>query len=358
MAITARVGPYPKPDSLLHCKRRPTVAKAENMNSIARVLACMALSLVLFGGLQPAAQAQAFPNRPLKLVVPYAPGGSTDQLARAIAEPLGRALGQPVVVENRPGGNTIIGADAVAKAPGDGYTLFMGSSASLAVNPLLYSKLPYDPKTDFAGVSMLASSPLVMVVPAEVPATTVKEFVDLAKARPGSLNFASVGSGNPLHLAGELFKLAAGIELTHIPYNGSAPALTALIGNQVQVMFDVVLTSNPHIKSGKLRALGLTGTGRLPLLPGVPTVAESGYPGYEAGIWFAMVVPKATPAAIVQRLNAEVSVILKQPEMKARFDGLALELIPGAAEEVAAFAAREQTRWARLIRDKGIRLEP
>jgi tripartite-type tricarboxylate transporter receptor subunit TctC len=302
--------------------------------------------------------AQSFPSKPLKLVVPYAAGGSTDQLARAIAEPLGRALGQPVVVENKPGANTIIGADAVAKSAPDGYTLFMGSSASLAVNPLLYSKLPYDPSTDFAGVSMLAASPLVMVVPASLPVTNVKEFVELAKRRPDALNFASVGNGNPLHLAGELFKVATGIEMTHVPYNGSAPALTALMGNQVQVMFDVVLTSNPHIQSGKLRALALTGAHRLALLPLVPTIAASGYPGYEAGIWFAMVVPKATPAAIIARLNAEVTKILSQPDMKARFDGLALELIPGPAEEVATFSQREQARWARLIREKGIRLEP
>ncbi len=304
------------------------------------------------------ASAQTYPSKPLKLVVPYAAGGSTDQLARAIAEPLGRALGQSVVVENKPGGNTIIGADAVAKAAPDGYTLFMGSSASLAVNPLLYSKLPYDPSTDFAGVSMLAASPLVMVVPASLPVTNVKEFVELAKRRPDSLNYASVGNGNPLHLAGELFKVATGVEMTHVPYNGSTPALTALLGNQVQVMFDVVLTSNPHIQSGKLRALALTGTNRLALLPNVPTIAASGYPGYEAGIWFAMVVPKATPAAIVARLNAEVTKILAQPDMKARFDGLALELIPGPADEVAKFSQREQARWARLIRDKGIRLEP
>jgi tripartite-type tricarboxylate transporter receptor subunit TctC len=327
------------------------------MKTLKNHLIRMGMALAVMGLTAVTSTAQTYPSKALKLVVPYAAGGSTDQLARAIAEPLGRALGQPVVVENKPGGNTIIGADAVAKSTPDGYTLFMGSSASLAVNPLLYSKLPYDPSADFAGVSMLAASPLVMVVPASLPVTNVKEFVDLAKRRPDALNFASVGNGNPLHLAGELFKVATGIEMTHVPYNGSAPALTALLGNQVQVMFDVVLTSNPHIQSGKLRALALTGTERLALLPNVPTIAGSGYPGYEAGIWFAMVVPKATPAAIVARLNAEVTKILAQPDMKARFDGLALELIPGPSEEVAKYAQREQARWGRLIRDKGIRLE-
>ena len=303
------------------------------------------------------AHAQTWPAKPLKLVVPYAAGGATDQLARAVAENLGRALAQPVVVENKPGGNTIVGAEMVAKAAPDGYTLFMGSSASLAVNPLLYTKLPYDPKADFAGISMLATSPLVMVVNPTVPAKTVKEFIALAKSQPGKFNFSSAGNGNPLHLAGELFKTEAGIDMVHIPYNGSAPALAALLGNQVQVMFDVVLTAAPHIKAGKLQALGITGRRRLDILPGVPTVMEAGVPGYEAGIWFAMVVPKATPAAVVTRLNAEVTKLLKQDDMKTRFDGLALELTPSSTEEVSAFSAREQTKWSRLVKEKGIRLE-
>ena len=316
------------------------------------------LTLMAWCGLGLAqAQAVPYPGKPVKLVVPYAAGGSTDQLARAVADQLGRALGQSVVVENKPGGNTIVAADHVAKSPADGYTLFMGSSASLAVNPLLYSQLPYNPRTDFAGISMLAASPLILVVPQELPVKSVSEFIAYGKAKPNSLNYASVGNGNPLHLAGELFKVSAGIEMVHVPYNGSTPALTALMGNQVQAMFDVVLTSNPHIKSGKLRALGVTGARRIPLLPDVPTVAESGLPGYEAGIWFAMVAPKATPAAIVQRLNQEVTQILKLPEMRARFDALALELIPSSPDDVAAYAAREQGRWAKLIKEKGIRLD-
>ena len=302
-------------------------------------------------------QGASYPSKPVKLVVPYAAGGSTDQLARAVADQLGRALGQSVVVENKPGGNTIVAADFVAKSPADGYTLFMGSSASLAVNPLLYNQLPYDPKADFAGISMLAASPLILVVPQELPVRTVSEFIAYAKAKPGSMNYASVGNGNPLHLAGELFKVSAGVDMVHAPNHGSSPALTALIGNQVQAMFDVVLTSNPHIKSGKLRALGVTGSQRIPLLPDVPTVSEAGLPGYEAGIWFAMVAPKATPTAIVQRLNQEVVKILKLPEMRARFDALALELLPTTPEEVTNYAAREQSRWAKLIKEKGIRLD-
>ena len=304
-----------------------------------------------------AAHAQGYPSRPLRLIVPYAPGGSTDQLARAVAERLGQGLGQPVIVENRPGANTIVGAEAAARAAPDGYTLFVGSSASLAVNRLLYDRLPYDATRDFAGVSMLARSPLVMEVNASVPAKTVKAFVELARAKPGSINFASVGNGNPLHLAGVLFDKVAGIETVHVPFNGSAPALTALIGGHVQLMYDVILTSQPHIRSGKLRALAVTGTKRVPILPDVPTVAESGYPGYEAGIWFALVVPKATPEAIVRRLNAETTKLLAQPDMRKRFDGLALELTPSGPEDVQRFTLQEQARWARVIREKGIRLE-
>ena len=199
------------------------------MNTTQCIRALLACCCALSGMVH----AQTWPTKPLKLVVPYAAGGSTDQLARAVAENLGRVLAQPVVVENKPGGNTIIGAEMVAKAAPDGYTLFMGSSASLAVNPLLYAKLPYDPKADFIGISMLATSPLVMVVNPTVPAKTVKEFIAHAKSQPGKLNFASVGNGNPLHLAGELFKTEAGIDMVHVPYNGSAPALAALLGNQV-----------------------------------------------------------------------------------------------------------------------------
>jgi tripartite-type tricarboxylate transporter receptor subunit TctC len=301
--------------------------------------------------------AAAWPTRPLRLVVPYAPGGATDQLARALAERLGPALGQPVVVENRPGGNTIVGAQAVAKSAPDGYTLFMGSSASLALNRLLYEKLPYDPKQDLVGISMLARTALVMVVNPSVPATTVAEFATLAKARPGAFSYASVGNGNPLHLAGELFDAMAGVQTTHVPFNGSAPALTALLGGHVQLMYDAILTATPHIRAGRLRALAVTGATRTPSLPELPTVAESGYPGYEAGIWFALVAPRGTPEAIVQRLNAETGRALRQPDLKSRFEGMALELVPGAPEEVQRLADQEVARWGRIIRDRNIRLE-
>jgi tripartite-type tricarboxylate transporter receptor subunit TctC len=298
-----------------------------------------------------------WPNRPIRLIVPYAPGGATDQLARALGERLSPALGQPVVIENRPGGNTIVGASAAAKAAPDGYTLFMGSSASLALNRLLYEKLPYDPRRDLVGVSMLARTALVMVVHPSVAAKSVAEFVALARAQPSAYAYASVGNGNPLHLAGELLDAQAGIQTTHVPFNGSAPALTALLGGHVQLMYDAILTATPHIRAGRLRALAVTGATRAPSLPELPTIAESGYPGYEAGIWFALVAPRGTPEAIVQRLNTETVKALRQPEMKNRFESQALELVPGAPEDVQRLADQEVARWGRVIRDRNIRLE-
>jgi tripartite-type tricarboxylate transporter receptor subunit TctC len=321
-----------------------------------RMFAAALAALSVFAAAPVVAQ-QAWPARPLKLIVPYAPGGSTDQLSRAIAERLGGALGQPVVVENRPGGNTIIGAEATAKAPPDGYTMFMGSSGSLAVNPHVYAKLPYEPNRDFAYVTLTASSPLVLVVNPSVPAKTVREFVDLAKAKPGAVSFASVGNGNPLHLAGELFKSMAGVDMLHVPYNGSAPALAAILGAQVDSMFDVVLTATPHVKAGKLRALGITGPKRVATLPEVPTIAESGYPGYDASIWFGIVVPKGTPQPVVQRLNAELVKILRSDEMRQKFDPLALELMASTPEEMGAFVAKESQKWGKVIRDFNIRIE-
>ena len=317
--------------------------------------AAMAAAAVLAAA--PVVAQQAWPAKPLKLIVPYAPGGSTDQLSRAIAERLGVALGQAVVVDNRPGGNTIIGAEATAKSPPDGYTMFMGSSGSLAVNPQVYAKLPYDPNRDFAYVTLTAASPLVLVVNPSVPARNLKEFVDLAKAKPGGVTFASVGNGNPLHLAGELFKSMAGVDMLHVPYNGSAPALTALLGGQVDSMFDVVLTATPHVKAGKLRALGITGPRRVSALPDVPTIAESGYPGYDASIWFGIVVPKGTPQPVVQRLNAELVKILRSDEMKQKFDPQALELTASTPEEMTAFVAKESQKWGKVIRDFNIRID-
>ena len=303
------------------------------------------------------AHAQAWPSKPLRLIVPYTAAGSTDQLSRALAQRLGDALGQPVLVENRPGANTIIGAEAAAKSEPDGYTLFMGSSGSLAVNPSLYAKLPYDPARDFSLVTLTASSPLVLVLHPSVPVNSVKELADYARANPGKLNFASVGNGNPLHLAGELFKAMAGVQLTHVPYKGSAPALTDLLAGQVQLMFDTPITSMPHVRSGKLKAFAVTSAKRSAALPELPTIAELGYPGYDAGIWFGVVVRKGTPAPVIAKLNAELRKILDNAELRAKFGAQSLDLMSSTPEEFNAFLAAEVAKWRKVIVDSNTRLD-
>ena len=303
------------------------------------------------------AHAQAWPSKPLRLIVPYTAAGSTDQLSRALAQRLGDAIGQPVLVENRPGANTIIGAEAAAKSEPDGYTLFMGSSGSLAVNPSLYAKLPYDPARDFSLVTLTASSPLVLVLHPSVPVNSVKELADYARANPGKLNFASVGNGNPLHLAGELFKAMAGVQLTHVPYKGSAPALTDLLAGQVQLMFDTPITSMPHVRSGKLKAFAVTSAKRSAALPELPTIAELGYPGYDAGIWFGVVVRKGTPAPVISKLNAELRKILDNAELRAKFGAQSLDLMSSTPEEFNAFLAAEVAKWRKVIVDSNTRLD-
>jgi len=302
---------------------------------------------------------QAYPDKPVKLIVPYPPGGATDMVGRVLAEQLRKDLGQPVVVENKPGANTAIGAALVAAAAPDGYTILFASSASLVLNPLLRSKLSYDPERDFAPIARLAGVPLVMVVnPSVVPAKTIGEFLSYAKTRPVSLSYASVGIGNPIHLATELFKSQSGIELLHVPYNGSAPALLALMAGDVQVFFDVVSTSLPHIRSGKLRALGVTTRERMKVLPEVPTIAESGYPGYEAAAWYAIAVPKKTPPEIVTQLNASINKVLADRAFRDQLENLGLVVYaPNTLREFADFIAKEHVAWQKLIKDKQISLD-
>ncbi|MCK8787282.1 tripartite tricarboxylate transporter substrate-binding protein [Roseomonas sp. NAR14] len=298
------------------------------------------------------------PERPLRLVVPYAPGGATDLLGRAIAERLGRELGQAVVVENRPGANTIVGTELVARAAPDGHTLLMASGASLVLNPLLYRRLPYDADRDLLALAIMVEAPLVMVVPPRLAASDVAEFVALARRAGDATNYATVGNGNPIQLAAELFRMAAGIDMTGVVYPGSAPALAALVAGDVQVMFDVVLTALPLVREGRLRALAVTTRGRLPALPDVPTVAESGFPGYEAGTWFGVAVPRATPAAAAERLRAALAAVQRDADFAARFDALGLLVQPPRdAAAIAAHLAAERTRWGGVIRARGIALD-
>lgn len=303
------------------------------------------------------ATAQAYPAKPVRLIVTFAAGGGADFVGRAVGGRLSQLLGQPVVVENRAGANGAIGAEFVAKAPADGYTLLVGAAGTMAVAPHLTAHLPFDTFKDFAPVSLLATSPFVVTVHPEVPAHSVRELIDLAKARPGKLNFGSSGVGGSPQLAGELFKSMARVEMQHVAYKGLAPAITDLLGGQIQVLFADVGLVKPHLEAGKLRGLAVTGTSRSPLLPGMPTVAEAGLPGYAAGTWYALLAPVGTPAAIVARLSEETRSALADPAVKAALTKQGVEPAPTSPENAGAFLRDEHGKWGEVIRRAGIKLE-
>ncbi|MGA0571340.1 Bug family tripartite tricarboxylate transporter substrate binding protein [Variovorax sp. VNK109] len=305
----------------------------------------------------PAIRAQAWPSRSLRMIAPYPAGGPTDTFTRAVADRLSAGLGQPVVVENKPGANTIIGANLAAKAAPDGYTLFMGSSTSLAVNPVVYQSLPYDPVNDFQNISYCGASPLVMVVPASLQARDLREFVELAKKTPAGLNLATPGAGGAQHLAGELFNTMAGISMVSVPFQGGAPALASVMAGQTQAFYEVALTAVPHLKAGRVRALGVTGTTRLSILPDVPTIAEQGFAGYEALIWYGVVAPRGVPSPIVGRLNSEMVKLLQSPEMRDRFGPLALDLSSSSPDEMTKLVAREKLKWGEVARAARVQLQ-
>ena len=300
--------------------------------------------------------AQTWPNKPVRIIVPYPPGGVGDTFTRSLAQHLSERLGQPVLIENKPGASQIIGAELAAKAAPDGYTLFLGSVTSLAINLRSQKKLPYDPLRDFAPVSLCFASPLYLVVNPALPAGSVAELIALARAKPGQLTFASVGQGGSLHLAGELFKSMAGVDMTHNPYKGSAPALADVIGGQVSMIFDVGVSALPQVRAGKLRALAITAGRRSEGTPEYPTIAEAGVPGYEASIWFGIVAPAGTPAPLVARLSREIAQIVRTPAIRERFVPLGLDLIGGTPEEFAATIRSEIPKWARVLQDA--RVEP
>jgi tripartite-type tricarboxylate transporter receptor subunit TctC len=281
--------------------------------------------------------------------VPFTPGGSTDILARAIGQELTRAWGQSVIVDNVPGAGGAIGADKVAKAPADGYTLLMGHIGTLAVNPSLYPKLPYNPLKDFAPVAGVARVPNVLVVHPSVPAKDVRELVALAKAKPGQLNYGSGGNGSAANLATEYFKLQTGVSMVHIPYKGTAPAVTDLIGGQIQVLFTGAPAVIGHIKSGQLRALAVSSPKRLDALPDLPTVAESGYKDFEADQWYGVVAPAGTPREVISKLNVQINAALNTPELKARLSAEGAVAMPGTPEAFGQLMAREITRWKPVI---------
>ncbi|MBS0320077.1 MAG: tripartite tricarboxylate transporter substrate binding protein [Proteobacteria bacterium] len=297
-----------------------------------------------------AAGADDYPTHPLKLIVPFAPGGGNDTVARAVAQKLAPMLGQPIVVDNRGGAGGALGAELAAHSPADGYTLFLGGVGSQVVNPLLHAKLPYDADKDFAPVAMLAKAPLVLVVRASVPARDIAQFIALAKAKPGTLNYASNGNGSSSHLAALMFASMAGIDIVHVPYKGLAPALKDLLAGDVQLMFSSVVAILPHIKSGELRALAVTGSKRLAILPDVPTVAEAGLTGYEAASWYGLFVPAGTPPAIVDRLNADVQKVLADADVQRAFANDGAEAAPGSPAAFAAYVKADRERLGKVVR--------
>ena len=304
-----------------------------------------------------AAFAQPYPSKPARMIVPYPPGGSADILARAIGAKVGEGLGQPVVIDNRPGAGTIIGTEATAKSAPDGYTFMLGTVSSHAINPALNPKLPFDPVKDFTPLSLVASIPFAMIVHPSVAAKSVQEFVALAKAKPGQINYSSAGTGTSNHLAGELLKSMAGIDLVHVPYKGSAPALNDLIAGQVSMMFDLVLTAAPHIKSGAARGLAVTGSQRSPVLPELPTVAESGLPGYEVSAWFGIFAPAGLPQPVAQRLNAEFVKVMREPDLKQRLASLGADPLTSSPEQFSAYLRSEIDKWAKVVKASGMKLD-
>jgi len=305
----------------------------------------------------PAGMAQEYPAKPVRLILPYAAGGPTDIVSRLFAQKLGEALGQQFVADNRGGAGGIIACELAARAIPDGYTLLMGAVGVLTINPHLRQKLPFDPQRDFQPVSLLSSSPYLLLVNPGVPARSVKELVALAQARPGQLNYASGGVGTGNHLSAELLKLTAGVDLTHIPYKGASLAVGDLISGQVQALFVNVLPALPHVRSGKARALAVTSARRSTAAPDIPTFAESGYPGIVTSSSFGRLAPARTPSAIVKRLHGELAQIARQPAVRERLEAQGAEVIGSTPEEFAAFIRSETERWGKVIKTAGIKAD-
>ena len=300
---------------------------------------------------------QAFPSKPLRMVVPFTPAGAVDIATRATANEMQKILGQPVAVENKPGAGGNLGVLDVARSAPDGYSIVMSTSGIQAINPFLYAKMPLDVNKDLAPVAPLVSLNNVLVVHPSVPARSVKEVIALAKKEPGKWTYASSGNGTSIHMSGAMFTQMTGTDILHIPYKGSGPAVTDLLGGQVHMMFDNIPSSLPHIKSGKLHAIATTGAKRDPALPDLPTVAEAGVPGYESGVWFGVSVPAGTPREVINRLNAAVVQTTKAPEFVKRMTDLGYNIIPGTPEDMASMLKAELARWAPIVKASGAKID-
>ena len=314
------------------------------------------LALMLAALLAAPAAAQTYPSRPVHIIVPFAAGGPADIYARFVGQRLQAALGQPFVIEDRPGGGSVIGTDAVAKAEPDGYTLLMMSNTH-TVNESLISKKPFQLMRDFVPVAPVNFSDLVLVVHPSVPANTLKEFLALVKSKPHDLNYASSGPGTPYHMAGELFKAMAGLDIVHVPYKGSSGARTDVLGGQVQMMFDAVTTMSSNVRAGKVKALGTTGKTRSAVLPDVPTVSEAGVAGYEAVIWLGIMAPKGTPAPIVERLNAEIKKIVNSPDVKEAWAKQGAAPLSMSTEEFGRYLNEDIEKWAKVVKISGAKVD-
>ena len=305
----------------------------------------------------PMAQAQGFPTKPLTLVVPFPAGGPTDAMARVLALKLGERLGQQVVVDNRAGAGGGIAAEQVARAPADGHTLFFGTTGTMAINPSLYTKLRYDPIKDFAPVSLMATTMNVLVAHPGVPAKSLPDLLMLAKAKPGDLTYASAGNGSSNHLSGELLKSSSGVQITHVPYKGSAPALVDLLGGRITMMFDTVAQQTQHIATGKVTALAVTGPKRSPLLPDVPTAQEAGLKDFDVTIWFGVLAPAGTPSPVIDRLNREIVNVMSSDEMKKRMMQDGAEARPTTPAELASLIKRDTAKWGPVVKASGASLD-
>lgn len=303
------------------------------------------------------AVADIYPNKPIRFIVPYPPGGSTDVSARLVAEKLADRLGQPIVVDNRPGAGGNIGTELAKNAPADGYTMVIGTTGTFGINPALYKHIPYDALKDFAPVALATTMPLVMVVHPSVPSKSVQEFIAYAKTQPGKLLYGSAGNGSSPHLTGAMFGVMTGIDIVHVPYKGSAPAMAELLGGNLHFMFDPPFTTYSQIKAGKLRALGVTTATRSPALPDVPTVIEAGVPGFEATAWNGVLVPAKTPAAIVERLQTEIAKLLHAPEIKEKLEAIGVSPAGGTSKEFGTFIRSELAKWAKIVKDSGATID-
>ncbi|MCC7216628.1 MAG: tripartite tricarboxylate transporter substrate binding protein [Burkholderiales bacterium] len=320
-----------------------------------RIALAFAAALVAVLAVSPIA-AQPYPNKPVRMIVPFAPGGATDIIARTVAQKLSDRLGQPVVIENKPGAGTTIGNAEVAKARPDGYTLLFAPTP-FVISQVVYPTLPYDPKKDFAPVSLLATSPFILVTNTAVPAKTIAELVALAKAKPGTLTFCSAGNGTVPHLSGELFKLRAGVDIVHVPYKGGGPAIVDLVGGQVNMMFATPIEVSQHVQAGRLNVLGTTARKRLAAFPNVPTLDESGYPGFEVASFFGVLAPAGTPPEVVNRLAGDLAAVMDSPEVREKFAAQSAEGNVQGPDAFAKFLDAEREKWADIVKRSGAKVD-